>query len=154
MRVLTLTLLTLASLTATAQDKAEDKPAAAELRKLTGEWKCVALRGQDGDAPAAIFRQFTAVVKDDTISGTVIGGETFTARLVIDPTTSPMRLTLRHTDGAFKGEDQPAVFVVVGEYLLICASEPGTATEKAPKSLTDLDPTNGLYVFERTKSKQ
>jgi uncharacterized protein (TIGR03067 family) len=117
--------------TASADDKAD--AVKKEFEKLQGEWQLVAAERNGKKIPDNQFNDEKATIKGDVETVIKAGKVMQTARLTLDPTTSPKSYTREVIDGVNKGSKSHGIYELNDDTFTECR----IATDKElPKELS------------------
>ena len=135
----------------------DPKPEAADdLKRLTGDWKVVALEANGKKAPAAELEgmrwSFSGAEVRFTDPGEEPGGKT---SVKLDPTQSPKHIDLVTLEGKSKGTTSQGIYKLEKDRLVICLRDPsraekGRPTTFVPGALSEL----GVITLERVQDKK
>jgi len=129
----------------------DDPAAKAELEKLAGTWRGVAVSRDGTPLPKADAEAYRLVVAADGGYGLTAGtGEdAVEGTYKLDPTTKPKEIDATRTGGARKGEKLLGVYVLSGDAFVACFVGPGKDRPKV------LNPAGGpgltVLGFQREK---
>jgi len=139
-----------------AADSPKDDPAKKEAEGLQGKW--VAEKTVISGKESGKNDQTTLVVEGESVSWkyTLLMGDTAKSSTIqftfkLDPKKKPAEIDLIPTEGPFKGKAFPSIYLLDGDTLKLCRSQPGQPrpTEFASKEGSD----HYLLILKRSKSE-
>jgi uncharacterized protein (TIGR03067 family) len=117
-----------------------------EDKTLAGKWTLVTLE-RDGKADESM-KGATRTHTGDKYTITVPGGQTISGTFKADAGKSPPTIDLMPSEGRYKGQTLPGIYLIESDQLKICfASKPGD-----PRP-TDFAPKPGVVIAVHTRAK-
>ena len=145
----TLVIACLACVALVPTTRADDKAEAVkkELEKLQGEWQLVSAERNGKKLPDNQFNDEKTTIKGD-VETVIKGGKVMqTAKLTLDPTTSPKTYTREVTDGVNKGSKTHGIYELNDDTFTECRI---AADKERPKLLSSK---NGALLMVSKRAK-
>jgi uncharacterized protein (TIGR03067 family) len=121
-----------------------------DLETLQGTWKIDSIKESFAKAPAEeTIKEFLVTVKDDTMKITRNSVATVAFKIKLDPTASPSKIDLTHTEGPDKGKTELGIYKFEGDTWTMCVTDIGK--ERPTMFATKEGTKNTLFVLKKTK---